>query len=356
MPQPVYQTAISALLRRSGLGQAPDTLAPLSGDGSDRPFFRLTLGGRSWLAAFPSPTLAKAREEARAVLRIGRHLWAVGVPVPEIVAHDPESGLILFEDLGNRLLFHAVREEGWSEGVRRHYRQALAILAHMQLTARAGFDPQWCWDTGRYDKELMLSRESHYFAQAFCRGYLGLDALPHDLEDDFLSLAERVGQCPASYLLHRDYQSRNLMLVGDEVRVIDFQGARLGPLAYDLAALLNDPYVAMPAACKEEMLGHYLQEAGRYLALDADRFLDEYHHVALQRNLQVLGAYGFLVREKGKDFFGHYIGPALRALAGLLHGPLRGHYPALGRLLAGEAFAPLLLGDAEDGAVFRSLA
>jgi len=320
------------LLRQAGHGQAWDTLAALSGDGSDRPFFRIVLGEQSYLAAFPSPTLAKAQAEAHATYLIGSHLRQSGVPVPAIFAYDSDSGGILFEDLGNRLLFHEFHAGG-EEAVYELYRQAVVILADFQLGARGGFLPEWCWDTPHYDRELMISRESNYFAGEFCGKFMGLPDLPAGLNEEFSKLAERIGQSPATYLIHRDYQSRNLMVVAGQLRVIDFQGARFGPLAYDLAALLNDPYVTLSEACKQQLIGHYLQWAGEYISLDHALFMEEYYHVALQRNLQVLGAYAFLVQERGKEFFRPYIAPALERLLTLLAATLAADYPVLYNLV-----------------------
>lgn len=324
------QTAIilRRLLEQAGCGPGWQGLTPLAGDGSDRPFYRLVQGKRSFLAAFPSPTLALARAEARAAYLIGRHLRQAGVPVPEIYAYDPDSGALLFEDLGDRLLFHAA-EAGRTDSLLALYRQAVAILADFQLRGRVGFQADWCWDTPRYDRQLMIDRESNYFAREFCCNFMGLAELPAGLAAEFAALAERISQCPATFLMHRDYQSRNLMVVDGRLRVIDFQGARFGPLAYDLAALLNDPYVTLPEEWKRELTDHYLQRVAAVISLDRECFMEDYRHIALQRNLQVLGAYAFLARERGKEFFRKYIDPALQRLSILLADTMAADYPVL---------------------------
>lgn len=324
---------IRALLAQAGAPPHWETLTPISGDGSDRPFVRLGLKEQlSYLAVFPSPTLARARAEAHAAYRIGSHLWQCGVPVPKIHAYDPASGAILFEDLGDRLLFHEA-QSAHEGSILSLYRQAVTILADLQLGGGEGFKAEWCWDTPRYDRELMINRESNYFAQEFCLNFMGLRELPTGITAEFAALADRIGRSPASSLIHRDYQSRNLMVVAGELRVIDFQGARFGPLGYDLASLLNDPYVTLPEAWKGELIPHYLRRAGSYISLDQARFMEEYHHIALQRNLQVLGAYAFLTRERGKEFFRHYIDPALHHLSTLLATTLAPDYPVLHSLV-----------------------
>jgi len=325
--------AIERLLQQANRPPLWDELIPLAGDGSDRPFFRLVVGACSWLAVFPSPTVPRAEEEAKACWLIGRHLWQRHIPVPEPLAYDPSSGGILFEDLGNRLFYNELREGGEAAALPL-YRQALDILVDLQVKGREGFDDRWCWDTPRYDRELMINRESNYFVREFCQTWCGFSLLPSGLASEFAALAERVSRCPADFLLHRDYQSRNLMVVDGRLRVIDFQGARLGPLAYDLASLLNDPYASLSVEAKAALLDHYQGRLSAVLPFDQGRFLEDYPHVALQRNLQVLGAYAFLVRERGKEFFASYITPALHHLVILLSESLASAYPILTGLVS----------------------
>lgn len=316
------------LLQAAGASSTWDELITLSGDGSDRPFFRVRQGVKSYLAVFPSPTVARACDEAHSTYVIGRHLQQAGVPVPAIYAYDQPSGGILFEDLGDRLLFHQVVTKD-DVAVDELYGQAVVVLADLQLGACSGFRPEWCWDTPRYDRQLMIKRESNYFAVEFCTKFMGLSVLPAGLGDEFAGLADRIMLCPADSLMHRDYQSRNLMVAQGRLRVIDFQGARFGPLAYDLASLLNDPYVSLSEARKQQLIGQYLERLHTYISLDRDRFMEDYWHIALQRNLQVLGAYAFLVQERGKEFFRPYITPALERLLTLLATTLAADYPIL---------------------------
>lgn len=327
-----HRAILHTLLRQAGVDPGAEAPVPLSGDGSDRPFYRIRCDATSCLAAFPSPTLKLARAEAHAAAMIGSHLARAGVPVPLILAYDQESGAILFEDLGDRLLFHAFH--AGDRDLDDLYRRAVMALADFQRAAVEGFQSDWCWDSVHYDRELMITRESQYFSREFCCKFIGMNSLPDGLDGEFSALAERIGQCPVTGLIHRDYQSRNLMAVAGAIRIIDYQGARFGPLAYDLASLLNDPYVSLDQGTKQTLLEVYLLRLGSYISLDPARFIDDYHHIALQRNLQVLGAYAFLTRERGKAFFSHYIDPALRRLVALLAGTLAGEYPVLQELVS----------------------
>lgn len=323
--------AAKEALKRAGLSHDSGlTVTRLAGDGSDRCFYRCRLAdGQTRLAVLPGAATPKALAEAAAAHALGRHFQAAGVPAPAIYGFDPASGALLMEDLGDSLLHHQLAGKGGEEG--RHagsadlaalvgfYRQAIDALLSLQIDARPGFPVNVCWDTPRYDRQLMLARESGYFYQALARDLLGLPVMPADLAVEFEDLADLAAAEPADFVLHRDYQCRNLMLKEGRVRIIDFQGARLGPLAYDLASLLDDPYAALPQAMRDELFAYYLAEAARRLpGFDPVAFGRGFYYLALQRNLQIMGAFAFLSEQKKKEFFRPYIRPAARKLAARL--------------------------------------
>lgn len=313
-------------------------------DGSVRRFFRLNLepelakdfglAGSSCIAILPPVSGERELAEARACFLIGNHLHDRHLQVPEPFGFDLASGLVVLEDLGDVLLHQVVLEQG-TAGAMTWYREAVQLLARFQVKGRAGFDVGWCCDTQRYDRDLMLKRESGYFLERFWQGYLGQKLPENGLQAEFELLAERVAEEPDDYLLHRDFQSRNLMVHLGRLRVIDFQGARLGPLAYDLAALLLDPYAGLTSEQQRELMECYLDEISRLISLDRDRFVAGYYYMALQRNLQILGAFGFLTTVRKKPFFRDYIPPALQTLHDLLIQPDGRRFPRLRSLVAG---------------------
>lgn len=309
----------------------------LTGDGSPRVFFRLVVqGGPTLVAILPGGREAIQMNEARSAWLIGTHLHRVGVPVPEPLAYDPESGLLLCEDLGDLRLYDHLRQpagDGDGDEVLRLYGEAVRELARMQVLASEGFRESWCWQTPRYDRELMLARESGYFLSALCQGLLGLTPDTVPLHREFKDLADRAAAAPSHFFLHRDFQSRNLMLKEGRVRIIDFQGGRLGPLGYDLASLLIDPYVGLSEAVQDALLTVYLRELTLCTSYDPERFREEYHSLALQRNLQILGAFAFLGAQRGKRFFLPFIRPALHSLHTRLATEGRPRYPVLTQLV-----------------------
>lgn len=331
LPEP-QQRAVCSLLAREGLGGA-EMVAPLRGDGSDRRFLRIRAGGQSLIAVLPSPTHPGALAEAQAVWQIGRHLWGRKVPVPELFGFDPGTGIVLCEDLGDHQL-HGLLLEAKTELPRvvGLCRQAVELLLHMQLEGAVGLQTKWCWDTPSYDRELMLTRESGYFWQACCRDLLGLAEMPPGLAEDFRHLAELATAQPGGFFLHRDFQSRNLLSAAGRLRVLDFQGGRLGPLGYDLASFLNDPYIDLPQAVRAELFDYYLELLAARRPQLAEGFREGYAWLAVQRNLQILGAFAFLTQVKGKGFFRSYLYPAAVNLQRLLEPPVARHLPILSAL------------------------
>jgi len=313
-------------------------LQAISPDGSQRQFIRLVgPGGRRLLIIKPPEGEGTGLHEAQSACSIGQHLYGRGIPVPEIYGFDSMNGQLFVEDLGDERLYDMLRQT--SEEKRLYwYKQVIAELVRMQIQGADDFSLSWCWDTPRYDKELMITRESGYFLQALCRDYFNLSFDRQRIEKECCLLADRASLAPADYFLHRDFQSRNIMVKDKKVRIIDFQGGRLGPLAYDLASLLIDPYMALSASLQQEVKKIYLRELQKFISYDGVQFEREYILLALQRNLQILGAFAFLSRQRGKIFFSRFIQPALLSLNSLLAKPDAADYRAL-RALARQCLS-----------------
>ena len=337
----VQNEAINLLLQRYGWDSGLELSRQwLAGDGSDRRFCRLrNPDGGSLLAVLPSLASPAGMQEARAVYHIGRHLGRCGVVVPQCYGYDEPTGIVLCEDLGDQLL-HTALADCTAKDKQRLYEEAIDALALLQVKGREGFDPDWCCDTVRYDRRLMIQRESEYFRDAFCNNLLGINDFSQELAGEFEHLAELASAQPADFLLHRDFQSRNLMLCQGRVRIIDFQGARFGPLGYDLASLLLDPYAALDGVLREQLQTYYITAISGYIPLDPHSFNEGYYYLFLQRNLQILGAFAFLSQQKGKVFFKDFLKPALVSLAEHLAGEAGAPFPCL-RALLGKSF-PLL--------------
>jgi aminoglycoside/choline kinase family phosphotransferase len=299
----------------------PRFLEPLLPDGSDRRFYRGAYeDGRSCIVMHPDPGEAGLRE-ALSYVSIGRHLKKASVPVPEIYDFDAAAGIIIMEDLGDIYLQTEIKrlaDAGDWLAIKRLYMEALSVLAAMGVRGGEGFDPAWCFDIPYYDSELAFQKEALYFLNAFLGRRMGLE-WSLELEAGLKDFSCLIDEMPQGFFLHRDFQSRNLLVCRSSLRVIDFQGGRLGPLGYDAASLLFDPYVALPFDVIWGLFDCYVNMLGDLgVAPCRDEFRRNFKILSLFRLMQALGAYSFLGVVKGKAFFLDYIPGALSSLAMLL--------------------------------------
>ena len=322
------------LLEKYGLissGSKGVAVTALAGDGSSRKFWRIRVDGKKCCLAVAPPDAERSSiREAQATHAIGIHLHKKKCPVPEQYGWDADSGTVLFEDFGDCKLHDFVlntREQGGAnEQILHQYKEVLTALVHMQVRGADGFQATWCWDTPQYETALMRERESGYFYRAFWQDLLGQSDIP-GLAEEFASLAQRAGEVPAHFFLHRDFQSRNIMLHDNGIGIIDFQGGRFGPLAYDLASLLLDPYVGLGDALKEELWDFYVELVEAKGLAGRKQFATQYQLLALHRNLQIIGAFAFLSQQRGKPFFRQFLRPAIALLLELVQQPLFQDYP-----------------------------
>jgi aminoglycoside/choline kinase family phosphotransferase len=320
---------VRGFLREFGHSEEDWSARRIAGDGSARLFWRIHAfqPEASYVAMQNAPKDAYAKRENMAYLEIGRHLRARGIPIPEIHRFDPVGGWFILEDLGDLNL-----QEAYGQAGSLHLHEAaLEVLFRLQTEGVKGFAPEWTCQTERFDRFVMRRYESEYFRDAFLCGYLGLKPEWPELTAPFEFLAERASRAPGEFLLHRDFQSRNIMINGKGIGVLDWQGARLGPLAYDVASLVIDPYTDLPERARKQLLERYAGLLNACNPAWAEAFQDSFPYLALQRNLQILGAFSFLSRVRGKRSFEAYIPRALRSLQGLLGeagrgelGPLQG--------------------------------
>jgi len=312
----VFETITPAIFERV----FPDILVRpidrehLKGDGSDRQWYRLRMGQKSMILVDHGIKKSDRFDEADAFVNIGRHLFDRGLPVPQIYQADTFAGYVFLDDMGSLDLQAAVRQAASVEKVLGLYQRVIDQLIKFSASGLAQFDTAWCYQTPRYDKTLILEKECRYFVDAFLNTYLDLKIQFVDFKKEFEFLAENALKHAVQGLMHRDFQSRNIMIKNDQIYFIDFQGARPGPIQYDLASLLIDPYVDMPQAVQNQLLAYAVEKRPQQMKPSAESFMRCYRFCCLTRNLQILGAFGYLTRSKGKTQFEKYIPAAVRTL------------------------------------------
>ncbi len=289
----------------------------MAADGSLRRFSRVPEKGMIIMQPAPGPM---GIPEQISYARISSHLMAKGVPVPKLISFDPDSGTVWVEDLGTRSLFNEANTyKSSGQSLFPLYEKATTSLVSFQVDGRDGFDPKWCYDTPFYTGHFAAKREALYFTRFFLERFMGLNR-NSSLEQELISFSQSIDSFKyLDFLIHRDFQSRNLFLKEEKIFIIDFQGAMIGPIFYDLAALLNDPYVNLPRQLRGQLFNLYLDKLKkRGIGINQNQAQYEFRIMSLFRLLQVLGAFSFLYLERKRSFFKDYIPTALATLKDLL--------------------------------------
>jgi aminoglycoside/choline kinase family phosphotransferase len=280
-------------LFREHFGADPEAVLEMAGDGSSRQYHRIR--GPRGLSAIGA--VGPDREENRAFLSFSDSLRQAGLPVPEIYAADASAGVWLEEDLGDTTLFDALEEartrssEGFPPSLVPVYERVLEWLPRFQIEGHRTIDYSVAYPRAAFDRQSILW-DLNYFKYHF----LKLAHIPFNearLETDFHRLASFLLKADADHFLYRDFQSRNVMLRDAEPWFIDYQGGRRGALQYDVASLLYDAKADLPAALREQLLAHYLDNLSEYVAVDRDAFVELYRGYVVVRILQAMGAYGY---------------------------------------------------------------
>ena len=272
------------------LGRDDFALAPASADASFRRYLRVAVGGDTWILMDAPPE----HEDCRPFVQVAALLAAAGVRVPEVRAADLEHGLLLLDDLGSELYLAHLDDAGAD----RLYEDALRALVRMQRDVPADALPPY--DAGRLRDEMAL------FPDWLLARHL--EAPPDGAERATLGAAfdflVEAAQAQAQVFVHRDYHSRNLMLLAERnPGVLDFQDAVRGPLTYDLVSLLRDAYVAWPEPRVRGWVERYRRlavESGLAGVPDAGALLRDFDLMGVQRHLKVAGIFARLFHRDGK--------------------------------------------------------
>jgi len=320
-PETYKMTAFDRLaplaFERAGFPRPKDRIRPipLAGDGSDRIWSRLSFGGHSIIVADHGIRKSEAMAEIDSVVAIAAHLRGKQLPVPEIYLHDAFSGLAFMEDLGDEHLESHVKGLGDSDQVFSCYEKVIRQLVAMSVSGAVGFDPSMAHQTPVYDKEMIMEKECRYFLDAFLNRRLPSPVAFDRFRKEFEALADGAVEFGIRGFMHRDFQSRNIMVKKGNFYFIDFQGGRMGPIQYDLASLLIDPYVGLSHEMQDRLAAACFKFLSLVAPVDEPSFFSGYKYCAITRNLQMLGAFGYLSEVKGKMRFAQYIPPALDSLS-----------------------------------------
>ena len=282
-------------------------VVPLTGDASDRRYFRILIRDEApqVLAVHPGPI----DFDALPFVNVARLLSAMPVPVPRILGHSNELGIIALEDLGDVTLQAHLGAASPAQHAAL-YRQAVTFIDTLQRRGAELVSPDYVPYGIAFDVEK-LTWELQFFTKHFLEAYRGahIGAAARDaLAAEYAAIAHELAGEPR-VLCHRDYHSRNLMLHDGSLYIIDFQDARMGPDTYDLVSLLRDSYVDFTEAQVDALIAFFLALRDGHLPApaDPDEFRRRFDLMALQRNLKALGTFGFQTTSRHNTVYIQYI-------------------------------------------------
>lgn len=283
--------------------------------GSNRKYYRIKKDGNT-------AVLMKCREgdaDYHRHIEYTKFFLKHNIPVPQLIEATPDNMSALFEDLGDISLYSWLKCKREDEAIEEMYRKVLdiAIQIHARATANVSECPML---QGRLFDYEHYRWETSYFIERFVKGVRNIK--PKNLsalQDEFHKIASKADSHPKT-IIHRDFQSQNIMIHKESPRLIDFQGARIGLPAYDIASILWDPYYRLEDDMRARLLGYYLDKmknANSSAAAFAKADMPTHPALILcrlQRHMQALGAYGFLSSVIGKKYFLKHIPEGLRLL------------------------------------------
>jgi len=314
---------IDAYLQQSGLAGKNPRVVPLTGDASDRRYFRVLIhDSRSIVLSLYSKPF---EYETLSFVNVAELLAQMPVPIPALIGHADDLAVLALEDLGDVTLQAHLGAATPAEHAAL-YREAVELIETLQRRGAELTSPSYVPYGIAFDVEK-LTWELEFFIRHFVEAYRGIiipEAELQELRREFARLVDALASEPR-VLCHRDYHSRNLMLHEERLYIIDFQDARMGPDTYDLASLLRDSYVDLPEHTVDELLAYFLALRGR--AGEGRAFRERFDRMALQRNLKALGTFGYQTTARRNPVYIQYIPRTLRYVRDNLE-----HLPEFGRM------------------------
>jgi N-acetylmuramate 1-kinase len=300
------QSRINQYLTEAGLASRNPRVVPLTGDASDRRYFRVLMrdGPSQVLAVHPQAI----EFERLPFANVARLMSRMPVPVPAILGHSDPLGIIALQDLGDVTLQAHLGAASPAEHAAL-YRQAVTLIETLQRRGTELASPEYIPYGIAFDVEK-LTWELQFFTKHFLEGYRGAVLTPaarEALAVEYAAIAEELAG-EARVLCHRDYHSRNLMLHEGRLYIIDFQDTRMGPDTYDLVSLLRDSYVDFTEQQVDELIAFFLALRGVAGATtNVGEFKRRFDLMALQRNLKALGTFGFQTAARANPVYIQYI-------------------------------------------------
>ena len=325
-------------LYKEKFGFEPQTVVRLTGDGSNRVYYRLSSGDSSVIGA-----VGTSVEENRAFIALSEALLAAGVSAPKVLAISDDQRCYLQEDIGDVTLFTSLscaRESGcFNASEVELLGKVVSSLPRIQFGVPEHFDFTLCYPVSDFNERVVMW-DLNYFKYCFLKG-VGVEFDESRLEDEFDRMTALLLSDNDNVFLYRDFQSRNVMLKDGEPCFIDFQGGRRGPIYYDIASFVGQARAKYTQEAVGAMVDAYIDALSAYKRVDRIHFMDMLQLFRIFRLLQNLGTYGYRGLFERKKAFVESIPAALEQLNGLL--ALSGEFPYISSLLREVAALPMFI-------------
>jgi aminoglycoside/choline kinase family phosphotransferase len=319
LPPPDQRLIAQAVETRLPPGLILRALTPLAGDASNRRYYRAAVAGGPphsiIVMQLAEPEGFKQSEEAVSgaihqiselpFVNIMAHLAKANVPVPTLHYYDQSAGLLYLEDFGDVTLAEAVSQAD-VPSLEPRYKQAINVLVQMQINATTPADPRCLAFHRSFDVPLLMWEFDHFLEYGIVArsGKPLSDEETTAIKREFDWIAELLAGQPRVFT-HRDYHSRNLMVDGVRLGVIDFQDALMGPATYDLASLVRDAYIQLDESLVDDLVEYYLDQLAerRFVWTNRAAFRRLFDLTSIQRNLKAAGRFVYIDRVKGNPKF-----------------------------------------------------
>lgn len=296
-------------------GALPQSVVKLTGDGSNRVYYRLSGDGCSFIGA-----VGTSQKENKAFVSFADNFRECGINAPEVLAVSDDGLCYLQQDLGDESLFarmKASRDEGYfSRQDTDALCKVMAQLPHIQFKIAQKIDFSLCYPVAEFDKRAVMW-DLNYFKYCFLKG-VGVEFDENALENEFEKLSHILLEEKADTFMYRDFQSRNIMWFNDVPWFIDFQGGRKGPIYYDVASFVGQARAKYTPEVVEQMIDAYISSLAEYRVVQREEFNLKLRCFRIFRLLQNLGTYGFRGIFERKKKFVETIPAALAQLSELL--------------------------------------
>lgn len=286
---------------------------PLAGDASSRSYYRVVSGESSYILM----SWEAFNPEEYPFLTVANLFKNHGVNVPQIISQSGTEGLLLLEDLGDLTLERKFWEFQDESMVLPYYKKSIDELIKIQFLTTSDSDKSCIAFNTKFDHDKFLW-EFNYTYKHLIKGILGVQLSDTDekiLLKDFSDVSNKLAS-HSNHISHRDYHSRNLMIKLGEIKVIDFQDARLGPLQYDLVSLLHDSYVNLSNDSQKLLIDYYKNEIQSFTGgnFSESEFDEVYKIQTVQRCFKACGSFSSFYNTREDKRYLKYINKTLKII------------------------------------------